>query len=109
MHNVGSMILALLYLGAGGCLGEVVRRVWQNRTAELFDPHWYFWAIVVWNVLALTCLALLRQRAQRKSPLERLDRPWRVLIHGLPVTERIAVLLFSTTYLAGLFVGLAFA
>ena len=103
------MILAILYFGAGGCLGEVIRRVCQNRTAELFDPRWYFWAIVIGNVIALTCLALLRQRALRGPLLERLERPWKVLILGLPVTERIALLLFTTTYLTGLFVGLVFA
>jgi len=109
MHNVGSTVLALLFFGAGGCLGEAVRRVWQDRVQELFEPAWFFWAIIIANGIAIASLVLLRRQARREAPLERIEHPLRLLVHGLPLTERIALLLLSSCYVIGICVGVIVA
>ena len=109
MHSLGIKLLVVFYLCAGGFIGESVRRILQNRKSELFRDPWYLWTVLGVNVVALSCLVLLRHRAVVEQPLQKVEHPLRILVHGLPVNYRVAFLLFTTSYILGLVVGILFA
>ena len=109
MHSLGIKLLVIFYLSAGGFIGESVRRILQDRRSELFRYPWYLWAVIGVNIVAVSCLVLLRRRAVVESPLKKIEHPLRILVHGFPVTNRVAFLLFTTSYILGLVVGILFA
>jgi len=41
--------------------------------------------------------------------MQKIDRPLLILVHGLPVTNRVAFLLFTVSYIIGFVVGILFA
>jgi hypothetical protein len=104
MHSLGIKLLAVFYFCAGGFIGELVRRIYQNRSSEFFGHHGYLWTVIGFNVVALIFLALLLRRALTEPPLQKIEKPAR----GLPTTNRVAFLLFTTSYGIGLLVGLLF-
>ena len=109
MRSLGIKLLVVFHLCAGGFIGESVRRILQDRNSELFRYPWYLWTVIGVNVVALSCLVLLRRRAVVEPPLQKIEHPLRILVHGLPVTNRVAFLLFTTSYIVGLVVGILFA
>jgi hypothetical protein len=109
VHTLSIKLLVVFYLCAGGFIGETVRRSLQGRSSELLGYPWYLWTVLGVNIVALGCLVLLRRRAVAEPPLQRIEHPLRMFVTGLPVTSRVALLLFTASYVIGFVVGLLFA
>lgn len=109
MHTLGIKLLAIFYFAAGAFIGESLSRIFHDRGSELSVHHAYVWMVLGVNIVAITCLILIGRRMFRETPLERIEPSLRTLVRGLPVTNRVAFLLFTTCYVIGLGVGLFFA
>jgi len=109
MHSLGIKVLVVFYLCAGGFIGESIRRILQGRRSDIFDYPWFLWTVFGVNAVAITCLVLLRRRAAVEPPMQKLERPLLILVRGLPVTNRVAFLLFTVSYIIGFVVGILFA
>jgi hypothetical protein len=110
MHSLGIKILAIFYCGAGGIFGEFIRAVLRGRASEWFtDRRGFLIGIAVSNVIAISCLVLLRRRSVVEAPMQSIGRPFEIVVRGLPVTNRVAFLLFSIAWVIGLILGIVFS
>lgn len=106
MHKLGISILTVLYFGVGGLLGEFLRALWQRRVADAYsDSRWLLAVMVIGNLLCILCLILLFKQLKHEPPMEKFDRSSHPAVYGLPVTGRIAFLLFAVAWVMGLVVG----
>jgi len=109
LHNIGIKLLALFYFGAGASIGEPVRHFFQGRGRNSFGNPTYFFVSIGANLVAIGCLVFVRRRAVAESPMRQITSPLVMLVRGLPVTNRVAFLLCTTTYIIGLVIGFIFA
>lgn len=110
MHKLGISVLTVLYFGVGGLFGEFLRALFLGRVADQYqDSRSLVVVMVIGNLIGIPCLILLFKQRNREPRLETFDRSSHRLVYGLPVTGRIALLLFATAWVLGFVVSIVFA
>src|SRR5688572_32696766 len=109
MHHVGILILSLLFFAAGSMLGGGLFELVHGNWARFASERMIFWFTILSNPVCWLCIWLLWRKAKRLTPMRagdpRLKFTWTV-VHGLPVTDRIAFLAFTVLWTLGFFFGL---
>jgi hypothetical protein len=112
MHNIGILIVGILYFAAGGMLGSALFEWWHGRITEFMREPGPFWFTIVANLLGLPCLYLLWRKRNTVMPIQSGNsrlRFFALALHGLPVNQRIAFLLGSVLWVIGFVVALVFS
>src|SRR6266516_627239 len=111
MYKIGIPILILLYFGAGASVGSIVFDLAHGRSDQVLHAYATLAFAGIANVLLLPCLLLLwRQRHTDPNVTAGSAelRVSRLVLHGLPITVRIAFLLFACGWGIGFFVPIVF-
>jgi len=108
-HLLGLKLLSIFYFFAGASLGELISGIVRRKAIDwLAERQGFLAAVLITNVIAVTCAHFLRRRASIEAPIERIARPVKSLIFGIPTNTRIAFLLWGVSWMIGLIVGIAF-
>lgn len=88
-------------------LGALLPAIFTGGLSEFTAERIPFWFTIIANPLCWLCIWLLWRKARKAVAIQSGDSRLRFLslaMRGLPLTDRIALLVFSTLWVAG-FVG----
>ncbi len=107
----GYKLVALFYLGFGMFLGGLIHLTADGKLVEYVKEHPIGTAMIVLsNVIGLKCLKALKFKADDLPELlpEHMKQIKWYQLGGLPITDRVAFLLWFVAHVIGLVLGIVF-
>jgi hypothetical protein len=108
MHKIGILVLSLFFLSAGAMLGDNLLDLLHGKLARILKEPGLLWFSLIANPVCWLCIWLLWRKARQSDPMQFGDSRLtfsRLVLRGLPLTDRLAFLTFSITWVLGFLLG----
>ena len=110
LQTLGIRLLTVSYCCIGALLGQFLRGALLSRPTDWSQDRLDLLAIaVLGNFLGLSALIVCFRRRAAEPPLESIVHPVEVILRGLPASNRVAFVLFTVAWLAGVILGMSLA
>ena len=108
LQNLGIRLLTVSYCCIGALLGKFIGGALLSRSIDWSQDRVDLLAFaLLGNFLGLSALIVFFRRRSAEPPMESFVHPLEVLIRGLPASNRVAFVLFTLAWLAGVILGMS--